>query len=75
MLWKRISYRSGGNLYDAKWINSPQQARRLLNFRRTLFAGDRETGFNHKRPDSFFVQVDIVQFCKLFTRQHRPKSV
>lgn len=40
-----------------------------------LFAGDPETGFNHKRPDSFFLQVDIVQFCKLFTRQHRPKSV
>lgn len=47
----------------------------LLNFRRTLFEGDPETGFNHKQPESFFLQVDIVQFCKLFTRQHRPKSV
>lgn len=45
----------------------------LLNFWRTLLTGDPETGFNHERPDSFFGQVDIVQFCKLFTRQSRPK--
>ncbi|OYD24475.1 hypothetical protein A8A09_04645 [Klebsiella variicola] len=45
----------------------------LLNFWRTLLTGDPETGFNHERPDSFFGQVDIVQFCKLLTRQRRPK--
>lgn len=45
----------------------------LLNFWNSLFAGDPETGFNHERSDSFFGQMDIVQFCEFFTCQRRPE--
>lgn len=45
----------------------------LLNFWSSLFTGDPEIGFNHERPDSFFGQMDIVQFREFFTRQHRPE--
>lgn len=45
----------------------------LLNFQRTLFAGDPETGFDHEGTDSLFGQMNIMQFCEFLTRQRRPK--
>ena len=44
----------------------------LLNFWRTLFTGDPETGFDHEGTDSLIGQVNIVQFCEFLTRQRRP---
>lgn len=32
------------------------------------------TGFNHKRPDSFFGQMDIVQFYEFPAYPRRPKA-
>ncbi|HBS1664661.1 TPA: hypothetical protein MAC44_001522 [Klebsiella quasipneumoniae subsp. quasipneumoniae] len=45
----------------------------LLNFWRTLFAGDPETGFDHEGTDSLIGQMNIVQFCEFLTRQRRPQ--
>ncbi|GKO37189.1 hypothetical protein NUBL21974_01860 [Klebsiella quasipneumoniae] len=45
----------------------------LLNFRRTLFTGDPETGFDHEGTDSLIGQMNIVQFCEFLTRQRRPQ--